>query len=130
MIIRMGFTLIELIVVIAIVASLLAISGPVSYEYYLNVKENLEAYKIAFKISEVRRNSFFYSKVSSVKTINGKLYIDGVSVDTFFSFPKEQDIVFFKNGTTRGGEILLEHNKNRYSIIVSYPVGEISVEKT
>jgi prepilin-type N-terminal cleavage/methylation domain-containing protein len=130
-----GFTLIEILIAISIVGLMLTVVLPVSYSMYKNYKDSLEAEKVLMLISSLRRESFLYSKESTIDTKEGRLVVDG-SVRNDFNdifFHAENPIVFYKSGTTSGGRVVLsmkDDKDNTFYININAPFGELRLARS
>jgi len=125
-----GFTLIEILIVVAIIGLIFSVTIPVSYDLYESYKNSLKAQEVMLYISSLKREGFLYSEQNYVSSSEGALIINGDRK----SFPGvyidiKKPFKFFKNGTSDGGEIQLRIGREKYKIIVSAPFGELSVER-
>lgn len=126
-----GFTLIEVLIALVILSLIFAVVLPVSYSLYTYYKESHEIEKIVVLLSNARRESFLYNKENVIHEKNGVLYINGKAIEEFgFRFRIDTPVVFFKNGTSSGGEINIFTEKNIYKIEINSPFGEIRYEKS
>jgi len=126
-----GFTLIELLIVISIVGIMLTVAIPASYSVYKNYKDSLEAERILMLISSMRRESFLFSKETVMDTKVGRLILDDAVHDEFkdIFFHTSRPVVFYKNGTTSGGQVSLRMKDNSFSINIDAPSGELRLIK-
>lgn len=125
-----GFTLIEILIVIAILGLLFSVTIPVSYELYENYKNSLKVQDLMFYISTLKRESFLYSEPIEISSSDGAILVNGEKRtfnDLFIVI--SQPFRFFKNGTTEGGQIEVRINNGLYKIKVSSPFGEITLER-
>lgn len=125
-----GFTLIEVLIALTILAVVFSLIMPISYSMYNYYNEIREIEKIVFMISNVRRESFLYNKENVLYEKNGILYINERPVENFsFRFKINSPIIFFKNGTSSGGIIKIFKDNTAYKIEIYSPFGEIRYEK-
>jgi len=125
-----GFTIIELLIVIILIGMVLSVVMPVSYGMYANYNASLRAEEIMTYVSGLRREAFLYSerKILSSQdddlTVNGnKKTFNGVKVVI------SEPIVFFSNGTSSGGVIVLNADDIMQSLIVKAPLGDLFLER-
>lgn len=129
MISKKGFTLIEILIVIAILGLLFSVTIPVSYELYENYKNSLKVQDFMLYISSLKRGSFLYSEPIEISSSEGSIVVNGEKKtfnDLYITI--SQPFRFFKNGTTEGGQIEVKIGNKLYKVIVSSPFGEISLD--
>lgn len=129
MISKKGFTLIEILIVVAILGLLFSVTIPVSYELYENYKNSLKVQDFMLFISSLKRDSFLYSESIEISSSEGAIVVNGEKKtfnDLYITI--SQPFRFFKNGTTEGGQIEVRIDNKLYKVIVSSPFGEISLE--
>lgn len=125
-----GFTLVEILIVIAILGLLFSVTIPVSYELYENYKNSLKVENLMLYLSSLKRDSFLYSQSMEVSSSDGVLSVNGHQIKfNGLLINVEKPFRFFKNGTTDGGNISVKINNRIYKITVSPPFGEITLEK-
>lgn len=125
-----GFTLLEIIVVISIIGLVFSVILPVSYDYYVGIRDSIKVYKLAFDISKLRRESFLYSKPHRFKLKDRKIFLNEELFRDDLEVEGEGEIIFYRNGTSNGGEIVVRTERYRYIIKIKNPDGEVSVEKS
>ncbi len=123
---KKGFTLIELLITLSLITIILSVVLPVSYSTYKSYQESLEAEKVLMFLSSLKRDSFLYSRGKVIETIEGRLEIDGEEKDFKDIYVHtEGPIIFYKNGTTSGGEIRLEMANSTFLIYIEAPSGNL-----
>lgn len=126
---KKGFTLVEILIVVAILGLLFSVTIPVSYELYENYKNSLKVQDFMLYISSLKRESFLYSEPIEISSSEGAIVINGekkIFDDLYITITKP--FRFFKNGTTEGGHIEVKIGNKLYRVIVSSPFGEISLD--
>lgn len=125
-----GFTLIEILIALTILALISSLVIPISYSIYDYYVETHEIEKIVFMISNIRRESFLYNRENVLYEKNNILYINEKPVENVsFRFKINSPILFFKNGTSSGGTINIFKDSAAYKIEIYSPFGEIRYEK-
>ncbi len=126
-----GFTLIEILISISIVGLMFTVAIPVSYSMYKAYKESLEAEKVLMLVSSLRRESFLHSKETILDAKEGRLVVDGTVKDDFkdIFIHTERSIVFYRNGTTSGGRIVLNTKDNIFYINIDAPFGGLRLTR-
>ncbi|MEN2985835.1 MAG: type II secretion system protein [Thermodesulfovibrionaceae bacterium] len=127
---KKGFTLIEILIVLAILSLVFSVVVPFSYSLYTYYTETHEIEKVALTLSSLRREAFLYNRENIVYEKNGILYLNDNPLSMNFKFKMDKPIIFFKNGTSSGGIISVFTGKNLYKIEVNSPFGEIHYEKS
>jgi prepilin-type N-terminal cleavage/methylation domain-containing protein len=125
-----GFTLVEILIVIAIIGLIFSVTLPISYELYETYKNSLKAQEVMLYIASLKREGFLYSEEKDISSSEGALIVNGEP--KFFPgvyILVKKPFKFFKNGTSNGGEIEIRVGGERYKIIVSAPFGELSLER-
>ncbi len=127
---KKGFTLIEMLIVVAIVAILFSVVAPMSINMYRSYMASQTAEKMLIMLSQIRRHSFLYSEEYEIKCKKGKLYINGklIKLKDKIVCKTDKPIVFYNNGTSSGGKMKLNIANFSYTIKVSHPFGAISLE--
>jgi len=125
-----GFTIIELLIVIILVGMVLSVALPVSYGMYETYKASLRAQEVMTYVSELRRNAFLYSERTVLSSQDGNMTVDGEKkkfreINVRISEP----IVFFRNGTSSGGIIVLGVGDVVQNLVVKTPLGDLSLER-
>lgn len=125
-----GFTLVEILVVIAMIGLIFSLTIPVSYELYKSYKNSLKAQEVMLYLSSLKRESFLYSQEKEISSSDGLLIVNGEkqSFQGIYITVKKP-FKFFKNGTSDGGEIEMKLDKEKYIITVEKPFGELSLER-
>jgi prepilin-type N-terminal cleavage/methylation domain-containing protein len=126
-----GFTLIEILTVVAIMGVMMAVSIPMSFSMYGSYKASIKAQEVMAFISSLRRDSFLYSEGKVLSTDNDAITVDGKGKD----FPGirlriDLPIVFYRNGTTSGGIIHIYIGNQAYSLRVKAPLGDMFLTRT
>lgn len=126
-----GFTLIELLVVISIIGLFFSVALPVSVAMYDGYKASSRAQEIMIRISDIRRQAFLYSERKTLTAKSGILQVNDIEMP----FPDirvqiDREIVFSRNGTTSGGVIGVQVGEQLYLISVSYPTGDLALERS
>jgi len=127
---KKGFTLIEILIVIAIVGIILSVSLPISYNMYSSYKASLKSQEVMVFISALRRESFLYSEGKVLSSVNDVITVNGSPMpfaDTRLRLDKP--ITFSKNGTTSGGTIKIYVTDQAYFLSVKEPMGDLVLEK-
>jgi prepilin-type N-terminal cleavage/methylation domain-containing protein len=130
MIEKKGFTLIEILLVIALIGLIFSVSLPVSYSMYTSYKASLKAEEVMIFISSLKRESFLYSEAKLLSSKDGVMTINGeekVFADTFIQI--DQPIEFYKNGTTSGGILNMSVGGQAYTLNVHTPFGDLILER-
>lgn len=128
---QQGFTLIELMTVIAIVALILSVSVPMSYSMYEGYKASIKAQEVMVFVSGLRRDAFVYSERKVLSSQDDVITVDGEG-KTFADVRIRIDspIVFYKNGTTSGGLIHIDAGGRDFTLSVTAPLGELLLSRT
>ncbi len=127
---KRGFTLVEVLIVIAIIGLIFSVSLPISYELYESYKNSLRAQEVLLFVASLKREGFLYSEEKEISSSGGALMVNGEP--KFFSgvyVEVREPFKFFKNGTSDGGEIEILVGGERYRITVSVPFGELLFER-
>jgi prepilin-type N-terminal cleavage/methylation domain-containing protein len=125
-----GFTIIELLIVVMLVGMVLSIALPVSYGMYESYNASLRTQEVMIYISEVRRNAFLYSERKVLSARNGHLTVDDrEKVFSGIHVHLSEPIVFFQNGTTTGGVLILKSGAVIQRLVVQAPLGDISLKR-
>jgi prepilin-type N-terminal cleavage/methylation domain-containing protein len=125
-----GFTIIELLIVIILVGMVLSVALPVSYGMYETYKASLRAQEVMAYVSEMRRDAFLYSERKVLSSQEGNMTVDGEKkifreINVHISVP----IVFFRNGTSSGGNIVLSVGDVVQNLVIKAPLGDLSLER-
>ena len=125
-----GFTIIELLIVIILVGMVLSVALPVSYGTYNTYKASLRAQEVMTYVSELRRDAFLYSERKILSSQDGNMIVDGKKkifreINVHISEP----IVFFRNGTSSGGDIVLSVGDVVQNLVIKAPRGDLSLER-
>ena len=125
-----GFTLIEILLVMAIIGILLSASLPISFNMYRSYKASLKAEEVLVFISGLKRESFLYSEAKYVSSKDGVMTVNGKEKkieDTVIQI--DVPIEFYKNGTTSGGTLKIDVGGEMYSLKVQTLFGDLLLEK-
>lgn len=128
---RVGFTLIEILLVVSIIGVMLAVTLPVSYGMYMSHKSSLKAEEVLMFVSSLRRDSFLYGDEWLLQSKDGILFyandvskgFEGVYVQA------DRPIRFYNNGTTSGGDLKVYVDGYSYVISISPPFGNLYLRK-
>jgi prepilin-type N-terminal cleavage/methylation domain-containing protein len=125
-----GFTLIEILLVMAILGLMLSVTLPISYDMYRSYKASLRAEEVMMVVSGLKRESFLYNERKILTSENGVMRVNGeektisgaqIRIDT--------PIEFYKNGTTSGGILTVVTGNQVYEVQVQAPLGNLSLER-
>jgi prepilin-type N-terminal cleavage/methylation domain-containing protein len=125
-----GFTLIEILLVMAILGLMLSVTLPISYDLYKSYKASLRAEEVMVFVSSLKRESFLYNERKILTSENGVMRVNGeektiseaqIRIDT--------PIEFYKNGTTSGGILTVVTGNQVYEVQVQAPLGNLSLER-
>jgi len=127
---KKGFTIIELLVVIILLGMVLSVALPVSYGMYASYNASLRAQEVMAYVSGLRRDAFLYSERKSLSSQDGDLTVNGSKkifggIKIIISEP----VVFFSNGTSSGGVIMLTVGDVSQNLVVRAPLGDLSLER-
>ncbi|MCI4625422.1 MAG: prepilin-type N-terminal cleavage/methylation domain-containing protein [Candidatus Magnetoovum sp. WYHC-5] len=126
-----GFTIIELIIVIFIIAAALGLVLPFSINMYNRYKASLEAEKVLTIMLTAQREAFLHGKSKEMTSKDGTLYVNGVPEETItYPVTIKSPLMFFSNGTSSGGIVEVEVDGYGFEIVVEKPLGKISLEDT
>ena len=126
-----GFTLIEILLVIAIIGIILSVSLPISFSMYSGYKSALKAQEVMIFISKLKRESFLYSELRTLSSKNNVITIDGeekVFDDSLINI--DSPIIFYRNGTTSGGLVKVDTGGSVYQLAVRAPLGDLTMTRT
>jgi len=128
---KRGFTVVELLIVVILVGMVLSVGLPVSYGMYTTYNASLRAQEVMAYVSELRREAFLYSERKVLSSQDGHIMVDGgkkiiSGIDVHLSEP----IVFFRNGTSSGGIIVLSMGDVVQRLVVKAPLGDLSLERS
>ena len=128
---KYGFTIIELIIVIFIIASVLGLVLPFSINMYNRYKASLEAEKVLTIMLTVQREAFLHGEAKEMTSKDGTLYINGLPEATItYPVTIKKPLMFFPNGTSQGGTVAVDVGGYGFEIVVEKPLGKISLEET
>ncbi|MEK6684052.1 MAG: type II secretion system protein [Nitrospirota bacterium] len=126
---RKGFTLIEILLVMTLIGVMLSVVLPVSYSMVKRYQESLEAEKVLMLLSSLRRESFLYSREMRIETQEGGLIMGDHEEKRFKAvfIHADQPILFYKNGTSSGGQLGLRMESGSYLIQIQGPSGDMKL---
>jgi prepilin-type N-terminal cleavage/methylation domain-containing protein len=125
-----GFTLIELLMVVTIIGVLFSVALPVSYNLYRSYSASLSAHDVMIFVSGIRREAFVYSERKVIASEEDHMMVDGEKkLFKGVRLHVSPSIVFYPNGTSSGGDILLTIGEDAYRIEVKSPMGDLSLMK-
>jgi prepilin-type N-terminal cleavage/methylation domain-containing protein len=125
-----GFTLIEILLVMAILGLMLSVTLPISYDLYKSYKASLRAEEVMVFVSTLKRESFLYNERKILTSENGVMRVNGeekVIPETQIRI--DPPIEFYKNGTTSGGILTLVTGNQVYEVQIQAPLGNLSLER-
>ena len=127
---KKGFTLIEILIVVAIIGLMFSVSLPISYSMYKSYKASLKAEEVMVFISTLKREPFLYSEAKVLSSRDGVMTVSGKE-ETFADTVIQIDhpIEFYKNGTTSGGALKIYVEGQTYSLNVQAPFGNLVLER-
>jgi prepilin-type N-terminal cleavage/methylation domain-containing protein len=126
-----GFTLVEILLVISIIALVMGVSVPVSYQMYQSYKNSLKAEEVLTYVSNIRRESFLFGEEMVLSSTDGRIqHGDGRFINFSDLFVQiDTPIKFYKNGTTSGGVLKIQAGGSLYRLKVSPPFGTLLLER-
>ncbi|MCX8069433.1 MAG: type II secretion system GspH family protein [Thermodesulfovibrionales bacterium] len=126
-----GFTLVELLVVLAIVSIMASVTVSVSYNMYQAYQSAVEAERVVALVSTTRLESFLYNKFNIISSKEGKLTVNSEPVKGYENifFQVEQPIKYFQTGTTSGGIIKMTVNNYKFALYIKSPFGDLTLSK-
>ncbi|MBF0565000.1 MAG: prepilin-type N-terminal cleavage/methylation domain-containing protein [Nitrospirae bacterium] len=126
-----GFTLIELIIVMALVSLVVSVAVPASVGMYGRYRASLGAEKVLLFMSEMQREAFTSGQGIKVDAVEGTLTVKGNAypIDGTFS-SIDGSIVFFENGTTSGGTVTVYVEGYAYYVVITPPFGGMVLTET
>ena len=124
-----GFTIIELLIVVVIVAMVFSAALPISYGMYSTYKASLRAQEVMASVSALRRDAFLHSERKVISSKDGIVIFGGEnkSFDGMY-IQVSSPIVFFQNGTSNGGTIVVQSEDVIHRIVVKAPLGDLFLE--
>ena len=126
-----GFTLVEILLVISIVALIMSVSVPASYQMYQSYKNSLKAEAVLTYVSNIRRESFLFGEETVLSSTDGRIQQGDGRIMNFTDLFVQIDtpIKFYKNGTTSGGVLKIQAGDSIYRLRVSPPFGNLLLER-
>ncbi|MBF0344267.1 MAG: prepilin-type N-terminal cleavage/methylation domain-containing protein [Nitrospirae bacterium] len=125
-----GFTLIEMLIVIFIVSLIFSVALPVTMRSFQRYAASLEAEKVLVLMSKVQRGAFAMGFDSYVKTVDGLIFVNGEENSIPDVFARlDKPIIFYGNGTTSGGRLVVYVNDFTFSVTVAAPFGSITMSQ-
>jgi prepilin-type N-terminal cleavage/methylation domain-containing protein len=127
---KKGFTVVELLIVIILVGMILTVTLPVSYGMYATYNASLRAQEVMAYVSELRRDAFLYSERKILSSQDGNMTVDGSKkIFNGINISIPEPIIFFRNGTSSGGIIVLSVGDVVQNLVVKTPLGDLSLER-
>ncbi|HVO67147.1 MAG TPA: type II secretion system protein [Syntrophales bacterium] len=127
---KRGFTVIELLIVVILVGMVLSVALPVSYGMYATYNSSLRVQEVMAYVSELRRDAFLYSERKVISSQDGNMTVDGgKKIFGGINVHLSESIVFFPNGTSSGGIIVLSVDDVVQHLVVKAPLGDLSLER-
>ncbi|MGD0281193.1 MAG: prepilin-type N-terminal cleavage/methylation domain-containing protein [Dissulfurispiraceae bacterium] len=125
-----GFTLIELLIVITIIGMMFSVSVPISYSIYQRYQASLKAEKVLTLVSSMRLDAFLHGRDQLIESKEGRMLVNGIDSGGFEDLFIQIDspIIFYRSGTTSGGEIKVYADKNTFLIEIQSPLGELTLK--
>jgi prepilin-type N-terminal cleavage/methylation domain-containing protein len=125
-----GFTLIELLIVVTIIGMMFSVSLPISYSIYQRYQSSLKAEKVLTLVSSMRMEAFLYGRDKLIESKDGRMLVNGTDSGGFEDLFIQIDspIIFYRSGTTSGGEIKVYADKNTFLIEIHSPLGELTMK--
>jgi prepilin-type N-terminal cleavage/methylation domain-containing protein len=137
---KRGFTLIEILIVVAIIAVVLAVAIPFSVNMYKRYAASLDAERLLVLVTQIQREAFLTGEEIYIKAVDGILYANGVPWPILDKSDEknpnpplcayvsmEHPVMFFNNGTTSGGTIDVYARDIKYKVEILAPLGNISM---
>lgn len=124
-----GFTVIELLIVVVLIAAVFAVALPVSYGMYTSYATSLKAQDVMASLSNAQRDAFLHSQAAVISAVNGVMTVNGEKIlieDLEVSMPAP--IIFYRNGSSSGGVITMKSGDHILRLAVAAPLGELSLE--
>jgi general secretion pathway protein H len=120
-----GFTLIELLVVLTLVALLAAVALP-RLDTLLAPSIERTTRRVALAIRDQRTVAMLSGRMV---TFTGAAVVPMLPVGTVVeeAIPAEEGVVFFPNGTSTGGRIILAARDGRRVVDIDWLTGRVSV---
>ncbi len=124
-----GFSLVELLIVVSIIGLMMTVVLPVSSDMYYRYKASLKAQELMVVISDLRQESFLYSRNHILSSVSDKMTIDGeIKILAGAVIHIDAPIMFYKNGTTSGGVINLFLDDYAFAVHIKPPMGDLHLE--
>lgn len=140
-----GFTLLEVLIVLTILAAMTAIAAPVLYRHVARVDVEAAARTLASDLRWLRQRSIATQEETSlVLDLERKRYLRSIDnkerklpAAVIIGFKADRTsqserlgvatVRFFPDGTATGAEISLSHGQRSYSVRVSWPFGKVTI---
>ena len=127
---KRGFTVIELLIVVILVGAVLSVALPASYGMYATYSASLRVQEVMAYVSELRRDAFLYGERKVLSSQDGNITVDGgVKIFNGIHVHLSEPIVFYPNGTSSGGILLLSVGDVVQYLVVKAPLGNLSLER-
>src|SRR5208282_1681277 len=125
-----GFTLIELLIVITIIGMMFSVSVRISYSMYQRYQASLSAEKVLTFVSSMRMDAFLHGRDKLIQSKDGRMLVNGYDPGGFNDIFIQVDnpIIFYRSGTTSGGEIKVYADNNTFLIEIQSPLGELTMK--
>ena len=125
-----GFTVVELLIVIILLGMVLSVALPVSYGMYATYNTSLRAQEIMASVSEMRRTAFLYSERKVLSSQDGIMSVNGEKkIFSGININISEPIIFFRNGTSSGGVVVLSVGGVVQNLVIKAPLGDLSLER-
>ncbi|MBF0459162.1 MAG: type II secretion system protein [Nitrospirae bacterium] len=135
-----GFTLIEILIVTAIIAVVMSVTIPFSIHMYKRYAASLDAERLLVLVTQIQREAFLTGDDIYIKAVDGILYANDApwpildkSNEKLPNPPlaayvsMEHPVMFFNNGTTSGGNINVYVKDIQFTVEIFAPLGNISM---
>jgi general secretion pathway protein H len=138
-----GFTLFEVLVVLAIIGLVTAVVAPVLFRGLAGTEARTVAYEIAAALRQARSEAAAQNvDVAVVFDLSGHAFAversrpravpEGVAIELYAASVEQLDaatggIRFFPDGSATGGQVTIGEGETRYNVDVDWLTGRVSV---